>query len=253
MTVLTIPDLTATSDELFHRLHELPPDHPARAGLRVRIIRENLPMAYRLARRYAGRGELLDDLTQVAALALVRAVDCFEPGRQVPFVGYAIPSILGGLRRHFRDSTWAIRVPRSAQELTLAARAATDELCQRRGRSPTTVELAAHLHVSVADLLAAGGVSQVYRLVSLDAPPTGGDVAGEPGGGIDPHYAAVDDRLMLRELVAALPARERRILDLRFGGEMTQAMIGHEVGLSQMQVSRLLSQSLARLRSAMPT
>jgi len=247
-----IVQLIATTEDLLRRLDALPPGHPDRAALRDAVISENLPMAARLAGRYTGRGEPLDDLVQIAALALVKAVDGFDPGRGVPFIGYAIPSILGGLKRHFRDTTWVMRVPRSAQELAGRVIVATDRLGHDRGRSPTTAELADHLDVTVTNLRAAVSASQVYRLVSLDTGRPDGHVVADVVGRADPHYAAVDDQLLLRSLLAALPPRERRILALRFGDEMTQSRIAAEIGVSQMQISRLLTRSLANLRAAMP-
>jgi len=249
-------DALASTEALLRQREALPADHPDRARLRAMVIEKHLRMAKQLARRYAGRGEPLDDLVQVAALALIKAVDGYDPSRQIPFAGYAIPSILGALRNHFRDSGWGIRVPRSIQELALAVVTATAELSQRRGRSPTSTELADHLHVTVDDILVGVGAWQFYYLASLNAPRAGAD--GTDGadlidiaGRTDPRYAGLDDRLALRSLVAALPPRERRIISMRFYGDMSQTEIAAEVGLSQMHVSRLLRQSLGRLRAAM--
>lgn len=247
-----IAQLMPTTAELLRQLHDRPPGHPDRVPLRAAVIRENLPMAARLAGRYAGRGEPLDDLVQIAALALVKAVDGFDPDRGVPFVGYAIPSIIGGLKRHFRDATWAMRIPRAAQELAANVTIATDRLGHDKGHSPTTAELADHLDVTVADLRAAVSASHAYRLVSLETGRAGGRDVADLVGRTDPHYATVDDQLLLRSLVATLPPRERRILALRFGDEMTQSRIADEIGVSQMQISRLLTRSLAHLRAAMP-
>jgi len=245
---------SATTEQLLRDRDELPSGHPARAVLRARVIEANLAIARRLARRYAGRGELLEDLAQVAALALVRAVDGYDSTRENLFISYAIPSIVGSLKRHFRDTAWGMRVPRSTQELVLATRAASDELTQRLGRTATPVELAEYLHVTVGQVLAAqAAATYAYRPQSLDAPQyrrDGGDMVDDLGS-TDPRFAAVDDQLMLRTLVRTLPARERRILTLRFYDEMTQAQIGTEIGVSQMHVSRLLKQTLARLQAGM--
>jgi RNA polymerase sigma-B factor len=248
----------ATSEQLLRQRDDLPAGHPDRAKIRTRVIEKNLPLAHRLARRYAGRGEPLDDLTQVAALALIKAVDGYDPARENPFASYASPSILGALKRHFRDTTWGMRVPRSTQELARDVATATDELGQQRSRSPTSAEIADHLHVSAADVLIAIGTSRAYRTASLNAPyaGTGSVDLIELIGDIDPRYACVDDRLVLpplRPLLAALPLRERRILIMRFFGNMSQTQIAAKVGLSQMQVSRLLKQSLVRLRTGMPS
>jgi RNA polymerase sigma-B factor len=245
-------DAEANTEELLRERDRLPAAHPDGARLRARAIEMNLPMARRLARRYAGRGELLDDLVQVAAVALINAVDRYDPSRQVPFAGFATPSILGALKRHFRDATWAMRVPRPIQELALKMSPAADELGQQQGRTPTTAELAAHLHVTVTDVLAAAGAWQTHRLPSLNAPhpDTGTDLV-DTLGGIDPRYASVDDYVSLQSVVAELPLRERRILTMRFYEYMTQSQIAADIGLSQMQVSRVLRRTLARLRAGM--
>jgi RNA polymerase sigma-B factor len=246
-------DVSAPTEELLRQRDRLPAEHPDRVKLRARAIEENLPMAGRLARRYAGRGELRDDLAQVAAVALINAVDRYDPSRQVPFAGFAIPSILGALKRHFRDTAWAMRVPRSMQQLALRVPAAAEELGQQRGCTPTTAELADHLQVTADDVLAAVGAWHNYRLPSLNAPhpDTGADLV-DVIGGIDPRYAGIDDHVSLQPLFAELPLRERRILTMRFYEHMNQSQIAAEIGVSQMHVSRLLKQTLARLRAAMP-
>lgn len=244
----------ATTEQLLRQRDDLPADHPDRAKLRARAIEENLPMTNRLARRYTGRGELFDDLAQVAALALIKAVDRYDPSRQIPFPAYAVPSILGALKRHFRDTVAEMRVPRSTEELIREAATATGELSQQRGRTPTPAELADHLHVNLDDLLVAMGARQAYHLASLNAPHAGTDSAEliDLIGDTDPGYAGVDDELSLQPFLAALPLRERRILTMRFYRQMSQTRIAAEVGLSQMHVSRLLRRSLAQLRAAMP-
>ena len=246
-------DASVSTEELLRQRDHLPAEHPDRAKLRARAIEQNLPMAGHLARRYAGRGERMEDLTQVAAVALIDAVDRYDPGRRVPFAGFAIPSILGALKRHFRDTTWAIRVPRTTQELALRVPMATNEVSQRLGRAPTDADLADHLHVTVDDLMAAVGAWRNYRLQSLNTPAATTDGADlvDLIGGIDPGYARVDNRLSLQPVLAKLPPRERRIITMRVYGHMNQSQIAAEVGLSQMHVSRLLSQTLTRLRAAM--
>ena len=246
-------DASASTEELLCQRDRLPAEHPDRAKLRARAIEMNLPMASQLARRYAGRCELLDDLVQVAAVALIKAVDHYDPSRQVPFAGFAVPSILGAIKRHFRDTSWAMRVPRPIQELALKVPAAADELGHQRRRTPTTAELADYLQVTAVDVRAAVGAWHNYRLPSLNTPhnDTGADWV-EIIGGVDPRYARIDDHLSLRPLFAELPLRERRILTMRFNDHMTQTQIAAEIGLSQMHVSRLLRQTLARLRAAMP-
>lgn len=252
-TIATVifPAEPASTEQLLRRRHDLPAGHPDRVGLRARVIEDNLPMAGRLARRYSGRGELLDDLAQVAALALIKAVDSYDPDREVPFTGYAVPCIRGALKRHFRDTARGMRVPRSTQELAHDAATATDELSQQRNRTPTRAELAAHLHVNADDLQAAVGSSHAYHLESLNAPDSRTGDLTDLIGGPDPRYDTVDDRLSLQPFVTALPLRQRHIIVLRFYGHLSQARIAAEVGVSQMHVSRLLSQSLAQLRAAM--
>jgi RNA polymerase sigma-B factor len=245
-------DVAAPTEELLYQRDHRPAEHPDRTELRARAIELNLPMAHRLARRYAGRGELLDDLTQVAAVALIKAVDRYDSSREIPFAGFAIPSILGAIKRHFRDATWSMRVPRSMQELSLSVPLAAEELGHQRGRTPTTAEIADHLHVPIDDLLAALSARQSYRLPSLNAPnsTTGADV-GDAYGAIDPRYAPIENRLVVNALVAELPVRERRILTMRFRDQMNQGQIAAEIGLSQMHISRLLKQTLTRLHTAM--
>ena len=251
----TVPP-PATTEQLLRRRDELPAGDPVRDAVRGRVIDDNLPLARRLARRYAGRGEPLEDLTQVAVLALVKAVDKYDTSRDSRFVSYAIPSILGALKRHFRDTGWGVRVSRTVQELVLAVRATSGDLGHRLGRSPTSAELAEYLDVPVDRLLAAQAAVFAYRPGSLDVPATGVDGVGAADlvkalGRTEPRYDAVDDRLTIRALVAALPERDRRIVTMRFFDGMTQTQIAAAIGVSQMQVSRLLRQCLDRLHLAM--
>ena len=244
---------SASVQQLLHARDRLPAGDPLRAALRAQAILGMLPMSNRLARRYAGRGERLEDLAQVAALALVKAVDGYDSSRGASFVAYAVPTITGALKRHFRDAGWAMRVPRAVQELTMHLRTATGDLEQLHGRTPTPAELAAHLQVEAGRLAVAIGARYVYRLNSLGTGLTD-DGAGllDVVGATDPRLAAVDERLshgLLGRLVAALPVREQRILAMRFTDEMTQASIAGELGISQMHVSRLLSRALTWLRS----
>jgi RNA polymerase sigma-B factor len=243
----------ATTEQLLLDRDELPPGHPDRAVLRTRVIEANLGMARRLAGRYAGRGESLEDLVQVAALALIKAVDGYDSARKIPFGAYAVPTIDGSMKRHFRDAGWGIRVPRHTQEMILAVRTASGGLTQRLGRTVTPTDLAEHLHIPVEHVLAAKAAQYAYRPASLDAALTRPDAVdlADVLGSADPRLAAVDDQLVLRVLVRALTVRERRILTMRFYDYMTQTQIAAEVGVSQMQVSRLLKQTLGRLRTGM--
>lgn len=249
----TLTPETGASEQLLRRRAALNVDDPDRTRLRTQIIEANLPMAIRLARRYTGRGEPYDDLAQVGTLGLIKAVDGYDTNRGVPFVSYAIPTILGSIRRHFRDSAWTIRVPRAMQELGARVPEARGKLGQQHGREPTEGELADHLEVTAAQLVAAVAASDVYRPQSLNEPRPGGAGIERHAhiGTADPGYAAVDDHLTLRLLLTALPLRERRIVTMRFYGDLTQAQIATRVGLSQMHVSRLLKHSLAQLRAGM--
>jgi RNA polymerase sigma-B factor len=246
-------DGSATNEQILRQRDGLPTDHPDRAALRTRAIEQNLPMALRLARRYAGRGEAPEDLAQVAAVALVKAVDGYDSHRGIPFVGYAIPSIVGALKRHFRDAGWTIRMSRTTQEHVLAVRRASGELGHRLGRVPTSAELADHVNIPLDDVLAAVAATFAYRPGSLDASMTDGLRADLVRAlvTIDPNYAAVEDRMTLRTLVATLPKRDGRIVMMRFYDELTQTQIAGEMGISQMQVSRVLRRSLSIMRLAM--
>ncbi len=241
-------------DLLRQRAH-LPDGHPDRAALRARSIEAGLPLARRLATAYRGRGEPLDDLYQVAALALVKAVDGYDPTRQVAFTSYAVPTIVGALKRHFRDSTWLVRVPRRVQELAIRLAPASARLTQQLGRSPSVAELAARLDATQDDVAIAWNAWQFRRPESLDAPSATAWPKRQPFidtiGAIDAHFDAVIDRHMLRPLVAALPARERHILAMRYIGDLSQAEIAIRVGLSQMHISRLLARVLTQLRTGM--
>jgi RNA polymerase sigma-B factor len=245
----------AAVQELLRRRGDLPTGHPHRATLRARSIEAGLPLARCLAARYRGRGEPLDDLNQVAALALVRAVDRYIPARQISFVSYAMPTIVGALKRHFRDTTWRVRVPRRIQELALALNPAIARLTQQLGRPPTARELATHLHATEADVSIAVNAWQAYHPDSLDAVSAAGgegrNALIDTIGAVDTCFDAVADRHILRSLLAALPAREQRILALRYFSDMSQHEIAAQVGVSQMHVSRLLARTLAQLRTGM--
>ncbi|GLZ79665.1 hypothetical protein Afil01_44720 [Actinorhabdospora filicis] len=239
-----------TVDDQLRTLHDLPTTHPGRARLRARIIESQLPLAGRLARRFRGKGEPVEDLVQTARAALVKAVDAFDPGHGTPFVGFAIPNIVGSLKHHFRDFAWTMKVPRSTQELIGDLTAAAEELTHRHARPPTIAELATHLRADQSAVRDAMGAVHAYHLVSLDAPnPRTAHV--ETGITDEPGFAAVDDHLWLRPAIIGLPPRERRILVMRFFLHMSQAEIGAEIGVSQMQVSRLLAKALKRLHTAL--
>jgi RNA polymerase sigma-B factor len=231
----------------------LPVDHPGRAALRERAIEAGLPLARQLAVRYRGRGEPIEDLHQVAALALIKAVDGYDPTRQVAFTSYAVPTIIGALKRHFRDATWRLRVPRRIQDLAITLGPASANLTQQLGRSPTSTELAAYLGATEHDIDMAQTAWQAYQPASLDAPSmTDGQTALiDTVGAIDPHFDAFTDRYTLQPLLGRLPVRERRILAMRFCYDMNQAEIAAHIGVSQMHISRLLVRTLAALRTGM--
>jgi len=233
-------------------LADLPVGSPDRARIRARVIEAYLPLAQYLARRFRNRGELLEDLTQVANLGLIKAVDGFDATRGAAFTSYAIPMIVGELKRHFRDKGWDVRVPRRLQELRLAIAKVSGPLAQTLGRSLTVADLAAHLGVSEEEIIEGIDSSHAYRALSLQAPVTGEESGAELGdllGEVDHHMDTVEDRESLRPLVAKLPVREQKIIAMRFFGNMTQTQIATELGISQMHVSRLLRRGLDRVHT----
>jgi len=240
---------------LLATLHDLPTEHPDRARARERLVTMYLPLAEHLARRFRNRGEPLDDLIQVASLALLKSIDGFDTGRGAAFTSYAIPMIVGELKRHFRDKGWDIRVPRRLQELRLDISKISGDLAQQLGRSPTVADLAHALGSTEEDIIEALDSGQAYRALSLHAPVTGDDSAtaelGDLLGEADPNIETVENRAALRPLLATLPSREQKIIAMRFYGNLTQSQIAAELGISQMHVSRLLAQSLATLRAGL--
>jgi len=228
----------------------LPAGTPERSELRTQAIEDNLGLAQRLARRFRDRGEPVDDLIQVAMVGLVNAVDGYDPSRGCEFGGYATPTIVGEIRRYFRDKGWRIKVPRRLQELRLQVNRAKVELSQTMAASPTPADIAKHLDVEVDEVIEAISVARLYNPVSLSAPagPDSDLGIADPIGDDDPGIEAVDNRESVKPLLAGLPERERRILTMRFFKEMTQSQIAAELGISQMHVSRLLSATLSKLR-----
>jgi RNA polymerase sigma-B factor len=228
----------------------------ARTGdvdLRDELVAAHLGLAEYLARRFANRGEPLDDLVQVASLGLLKAVGRFEPDRGVEFSTYATHTIVGELKRHFRDKGWAIRAPRRMQELYLRLGKVVASLGQELGRSPTIAELAVEVEVSEEEVLEALEAGAAYRFASLDAPPAGdgeGDTMGSRLGVEDAELDDAERRATLSPLLAQLPRREQLILHMRFFEGLTQSEIAARLGISQMHVSRLLARSVAQLRAA---
>jgi RNA polymerase sigma-B factor len=246
---------TGDGAELVAAMAALPVGDPARTRLRQRAIEAWLPLARHLAQRYANRGEHIDDLFQTATVGLLKAIDRFDPEVGVEFAGYAIPTIVGEIKRHFRDRTWSIRVPRRLQEMRLAITAANDQLTQTLGHSPTVTEIAAHLKVTEEEVLEGLEGGRAYTATSLSTPagPDGSLELGETLGREDHEYELAEARIALGPAMACLDQREQRIITLRFYGNLTQTEIARQIGVSQMHVSRLIAQALAKLRRQLAT
>ena len=221
------------------------------SGLRDQLIEAHIGLAEYLARRFANRGEPLDDLVQVASLGLVKAVERFDPARGLEFTTFATPTIVGELKRHFRDKGWAVRVPRRVQELHLRITRVIDDLSNELGRSPNVDEIAVRAGTTEDEVIEAIDAGSAYRSTSLDAGRSDDDES--PGllgqlGDLDPELARSELRTTLGPLIAALPEREQVMLYLRFYEGLTQSEIAKRLGISQMHVSRLLARSLQQLR-----
>lgn len=232
-------------------LARLRPGDPAREGARTNVICAYLPLAQRLARGFQRCGEPLDDLVQVATIGLIKSVDRFDVERGVPFARYAAPTIVGELKRYIRDVGWRIRIPRRLQELHLEIVGLLPVLTQQLGRAPTVVELSTRLRVGVPDVVAGLQCAAAYRPYSLNAPARAADDTAELGDSLGCDDEGLDhtiNRTALRQLIATLPERERRILALRFGSDLNQSQIADQIGVSAMHVSRLLRRSLEALR-----
>jgi RNA polymerase sigma-B factor len=210
-----------------------------------------MPLARHLANRYSGRGEPSDDLYQVAIVGLIKAVDRFDADRGIEFAGFAVPTIVGELKRHFRDRTWSVRVPRRLQELRLAITGANADLTHTLGRSPTVADIAGHLGISEEDVLEGLEGVRAYNSTSLSTPANaeGSMELGDTLGGEDTGFALAELRIALGPAMATLDTREQKIISLRFYGNLTQSEIADQVGVSQMHVSRLLAKALTKLRT----
>ncbi|MFC3574214.1 RNA polymerase sigma factor SigF [Streptomyces yaanensis] len=237
--------------EAFRRLATLPPG-PQRDTLRGEIVEAWLPMAERLAGRFRSRGESFEDLRQVAALGLVKAVDRYDPGRGHAFESYAVPTVTGEIKRHFRDHMWTLHVPRRVQDLRNRVRFACQDLSQTvSGRRPTVAEIAEHAQMCEEDVRAGLEALESFTALSLDAELPGsedGYSLGDSLGSPDPALDTVVDREAVKPRLRALPERERAILYMRFFDDMTQSSIAERLGISQMHVSRLISRCCNRLR-----
>ena len=222
---------------------------------REQLVERFLPLARQLARRYQRASEPLDDLLQVASMGLIKAIDRFDADREIAFSSYAVPTILGEIKRHFRDRTWAVRVPRDLQELTLRVDRAVGELSEQLRRQPSIGEIGEVLGVQEEDVLEALQAGGAYRAVSFNAPRGngGGDddvtTLADSIGVDESGFDRAEERATLEQLLATVTPRERDVLRMRFEEDMTQAEIGAVIGVSQMQVSRVIRLALARLRA----
>ncbi len=219
---------------------------------REALVERFLPLARQLARRYQRAGEPLDDLIQVASLGLLKAIERFDPARETAFSSFAVPTILGELKRHFRDKGWSVRVPRDLQELAVKVDRVGEDMSRELGRAPTPVEIGERLGANPEQVLEAREAAGAYRAVSLDRPRNEEDEEGElvdAFGSEDHGFAIAEDAATVERLMRVLSEREREVLRLRFEEDLTQSEIGDIVGVSQMHVSRLIRQSIARLRA----
>ncbi|MGO9902131.1 MAG: SigB/SigF/SigG family RNA polymerase sigma factor [Solirubrobacteraceae bacterium] len=237
---------SASTNDLFHRWQR---SHDQRA--REQLVERFLPLARKLARRYHGAHEPLDDLVQVASLGLVKAIDRYDPDRGIAFSSFAVPTILGELKRYFRDVGWSVRVPRGTQELAIRVEQIQRRLTAQTGRPPTFHEIAEYAELSIEDVLDALEAAAAHHAVSLDIPreDSEGEIGtlGEAIGEIDGRFELIDTGTSIGEAAKHLSERERHVLALRFIADRTQTQIATEIGVSQMQVSRILRKSLGRL------
>jgi RNA polymerase sigma-B factor len=245
----------ARARELFAELASGAGSDAERQRIRDTLVEMHLPLVEYLARRFRNRGEPLDDLIQVATIGLIKSVDRFDLERGVEFSTYATPTIVGEIKRHFRDKGWAVRVPRRLQELRLSLASATSELSQKQGRAPTVGDLAIYLKITDEEVLEGLESANAYSTLSLDAGDSGsGDEpmpVSETLGVEDEGLEGVEYRESLKPMLEQLPPREKKILMLRFFKNMTQSEIAAEIGISQMHVSRLLARTLAQLREGL--
>jgi RNA polymerase sigma-B factor len=244
------PTSRAVTRGLFVELAELPAS-AERDRLRAQLVEQHLPLVRFFARRYGGGSEPLDDLLQVGAIGLIKAVDRFDPGRGLEFSTYAAPTILGEIRRHFRDRTWAVHVHRGLQELTADVSRYASELTQELNRAPSVAELSARSGRTEEQVLEALDCAAAYTADSLETPIGEDRTLGDRLGGEDPALSLIELHESLGPVLARLPERERRILQLRFYGNQTQSQIAAQLGISQMHVSRLLAGALSYLRERM--
>ena len=242
--------------DLLRTLAKLPADDPGRPALRQRVIEAWLPLARHLAHRFHDRGEPMDDLVQIASVGLIKAIDRFDPEYGNDFAAYAVPTVVGEIRRHFRDRTWDVRVPRRLQELKADINEATNVLSHRLGRSPTVTDVAAYLERTEDEVIEGLDSARAYSAVSLQTLVGNGEDGTELGdlfGVEDPELANAELRAVIGPALDTLGPREQQIIALRFFGNLTQTQIAERVGISQMHVSRLLARSLAAMRKQLAT
>jgi RNA polymerase sigma-B factor len=241
----------AAERELFERLHDADASDAEQAGVRDELIETHMPLVHHLARRYADRGEPIEDVTQVATIGLIQAIDKFDPDRGSAFSTYAVPTILGAIRRHFRDATWSVKVPRRVQELRGKIDAAHDALAQELGRSPTVAEIATRADVDPADVLDSLELSRARSAAPIDATSDGEVPLADTLGDLDASLTDIENAETIKRLLTTLSEDERTVVTLRFFDGLTQTQIAERVGVSQMQVSRILTRSLEKLRAGL--
>ncbi|MYZ34727.1 MULTISPECIES: RNA polymerase sigma factor SigF [unclassified Streptomyces] len=247
-------DARALSKTLFARLESLEEGTHEHAYVRNTLVELNLALVKFAAGRFRTRSEPMEDIIQVGTIGLIKAIDRFELSRGVEFPTFAMPTVVGEIKRFFRDTSWSVRVPRRLQELRLDLARAGDELAQRLDRAPTVGELAQRLGISEDEVVEGMTASNAYTASSLDAQPEENDTEGSLADRIgyeDHELEGIEYVESLKPLIACLPQRDRKILSLRFVANMTQSEIGEELGISQMHVSRLLSRTLTRLRKGL--
>ena len=246
------PERRARERELFAALATLDEHDARRIAIRDELVTMHMPLVHHLARRFADRGEPVEDLAQVGMIGLIKAVDRYDLARGVEFSSFATPTIVGEMKRHFRDYSWSVRVPRKLQEMQGQLTAGSAELSQRLGRAPTVAELAEHLGLSEDEVLDGLESGQAFHAASLDTPADEEGIALEARFGVDDEALdAVEYRESLKPLLAALSERDRAVVMMRFFGNSTQSQIAAELGISQMHVSRILAKSLASLRAGL--
>ncbi len=250
-------DARAMSKVLFVRMAELEAGTHEFQYVRNTLIELNMALVKFAAGRFRTRSEPMEDMVQVGTIGLIKAIDRFDPDRGIEFTTFALPTIIGEIKRFFRDTSWAVHVPRRLQELRLVLARASDVLEQVIGRPPTSGELAAHLDLPEDEVREGMVAANGYTPSSLDAKALSAESRDEESGflsrlgRVDPGIELTENMICLKPLIAGLPERDRRILSMRFGAEMTQTEIGNELGVSQMHVSRLLNRTLAQLRTGL--